>query len=161
MACAGASGNASSSLHQQKSLKLKGQHSVNMDTRKMSTAVIVGNQSQNVLGSAATQIRRQASLYGGSEQHQAGRPHASAKNGGRNTSQTRPQARNASQGAGTGDRKSKSPSRALKQKNQSGTSKMPPRAQRPQTAKAQQNPGNHLKHKLSMVSQQYHSFQSN
>ena len=51
----GASGNASSSLHQQKSLKLKGQNSVNPEhSRKMSTAVIVGNQSQNVLGSAAT-----------------------------------------------------------------------------------------------------------
>ena len=55
MACAGAAGNTSSSLHQQKSLKLRGQNSVHMDhSRKMSSAVIVANQSQNVLGSAAT-----------------------------------------------------------------------------------------------------------
>ena len=151
-----ASGNINSSFHIPKSAKFKNQNSVNMDhSRKLSSAAILGSQSQNTLGSAMSHLRKQSSIHGGNDQHQVIRPQILAKNGGKNTGQTRSQAKAISSAITsnthtTADRKSKSPSKNLKQKYQSATSKIPPRVQRPQTAKAQHNPGSQIRNKLGM-----------
>ena len=96
-----------------------------------------------------TQLRKQASIHGGNELHPGMRAQMLAKNGGRNPWATRSQAKAFSVATGA-DRKSKSPSKAARQKYQSATSKIPSRVQRPQTAKAQHNPAGQIKNKLTV-----------